>query len=170
MSFRPAFRILICVAKWIFSLGILLVGAAMIWGGRRVEGDRARVMSFPPAICVVVHSQPRTVKQRDMSRNRDITWIVPDVRYRFAVDGRTAEASAISTNSRRTSDPAWAESVCARYPVGSQHPCWYDPADPSQAYLERAPDAGGGIVKYLGGFLVLLGLLAPFLSRFTGDR
>ncbi|MBK7878770.1 MAG: DUF3592 domain-containing protein [Planctomycetes bacterium] len=86
------------------------------------------------------------------------------VTYRYVVDSieHTSDQVAFSDSGDRDH----ARAVLARHPVGSTSTCWVNPADPSDAVLERRVDnAWVGVL--LGVVFVLVGL---FLVRSARAR
>ncbi len=91
----------------------------------------------------------------------------PEVEYRYEVDGVTYTATAHEVfmgGSTKLSDRRWAERISNRFQVGQAAVAWYDPTDPSQAFLIR------GTREYGVPFLLLtLGLTGLVGCGFFAD-
>ncbi len=102
-----------------------------------------------------------TVQRRDSgssSRRRQVTrsW-KPVVEYDYEVNGRTHLSRSIWLDREDAGTRKFAESVVARFPVGSRHPNFYDPANPGRSALEIK----GGAVIWL---LFAIGIFCLFVA------
>jgi hypothetical protein len=103
-----------------------------------------------------------TVQRRDSgssnSRRRQVTrsW-KPVVEYDYEVNGRSHLSRSIWLDREDAGTRKFAEGVVARYPVGSQHAAFYDPANPGRSALEIK----GGAVIWL---LFAVGLFCLFVA------
>ncbi|MBN2191278.1 MAG: DUF3592 domain-containing protein [Polyangiaceae bacterium] len=90
------------------------------------------------AVCRVESAVVDVVSDEDGTRySAEIAFTVP-----AAAGARRATAKISGAQGSR----AAAQAIVARYPVGHQSPCWYDPWDPANATLERDPSRLEGIL------------------------
>lgn len=59
---------------------------------------------------------------------------IPLVKYEYTVDGKSHTAETVTPSEFMLPD-TWADSVFQQFPVGAETKAYYDPADPSQAFL-----------------------------------
>ena len=88
----------------------------------------------------------------------------PSFEYRVrTADGRTYTADSYDGSDSYTSDRAGQQTIVDRYNVGQSYPCWYNPANPTQAVLVRQLDWAliliGGIFLLVSVFIVTIGML-----------
>lgn len=104
----------------------------------------------------------------------------PDVTYEYTVDGESYRSSNVFPTPGRLwrSDRSWARDVVADYPDGETVTAYYDPDDPSQAFLvaDRTPliplvMVGIGGLATVGSLAtgIAAAVLFLFLSRNAGD-
>ena len=93
---------------------------------------------------------------------------MPRVRYAFEVDGRRFEGERIGFGD--DSGGANTAATLARYPVGATVTVYYDPADPSEAVLEReAPRGlGGGCLRLAAIALAAVAVIAAIATTVPG--
>ena len=81
----------------------------------------------------------------------------PLFRLKYTVAGREYTSSWTYDSTRIShADFHKANAVLARYEVGKQYPCWYDPKDPNKAVLVR--DLDPGLILFLIIPLVIMGI------------
>jgi hypothetical protein len=107
-----------------FSLIFIDVGSYMAW-----SQDHAMRAHVPVTANVL---------SRDIESNSDSdgTTYRPVVKYRYTVNGRSYESDQV-TVLKEASGHSWATGVLARIPSGDTVRAYYDPADPSSAFLLR---------------------------------
>ena len=137
----------------LFVMGLLkVVGAIKDW--RRYRESE----NWVPITGLVTASQVNEVQGDE---NTTSTY-GPSITYTYQVMGKSYEGSLISFGSEGVTygNRKKAEKVVARHPVGSQPIIYYDPADPSQAVLERKFIAAnaifGSIVLLIGAWMLYL--------------
>lgn len=121
-------------------LGVLVATIVLIvlvwwWHGRRMKRVRAQG-AWPTAMATIQSSATREVEERDHEGARQMVYY-PDVAFSYAAGGQTHVGKTIQPDSvlsyfRRDQ----AEACCARYPVGGEAKVRYNPAAPSEAYLQ----------------------------------
>lgn len=146
----------------LFGLIFTLIGAAVFAGMVAVPLYRAwDARDWAAAECTIEHSE--VVERTDS--DGDTTYGV-EVRYRYVVDGRTYRAARHDfTDGTRTSSAARPRAIVARLPPGRTVPCWYDPADPTQATIERTGWIGLIGLVPLAFVLIGVAVIAQALRR-----
>ena len=82
----------------------------------------------------------------------------PCVRVRYSVDGVRRESWSSGSSSDNSTDRAMALESLSRWQLGSECPCWYDPAAPGMVVLERGYSWWLWLLALLlPGALVLIG-------------
>ena len=95
-------------------------------------------------------------------RKDDEGYLLPEVEYRYTVDGTEYTSDVISFRPTRaanfTTKPA--RSVLQRFPVGSEVVVFFDPSRPESACLER-DGKGTMVLLFASAILVVVVALAP---------
>lgn len=81
-------------------------------------------------------------------------------------DGHRYQAQGYDSESQDSTDQASQQAILDQYSVGKTYPCWYNPADPTQAVLTRQFDWGGVVFTGLVGVVSLLIFLFLILGIF----
>ena len=81
----------------------------------------------------------------------------PNVQYSFSVDGKDYNGSRLSFRGYDSPSRADIEEMGVKYAAGTQHPVYYDGADPTQSVIERGTN-----------WLVYIGLLIPAVLVIVG--
>ena len=106
--------------------------------------------------CTVARSTVRSWSTDDGTSYR------ADILYKYSAHGREWRSNRVTFFSALSSGRGEARAIQDRYPAGSDHTAWVDPADPAQSVLEREFRP-----RYLLGLLPLLFLFAgAALMRF----
>lgn len=157
----------------LFMLPFLGFGLLALGFAGKVVLDHVRVASeFVETACVIVGK--RLVENRDS----DGSTYRPEFTFRFNAGGETVEATGYSiAGFISTSDRRGSERALARFVVGEEYPCWYDPRNPSRAVLTRAFPTFvfamsllfGAVFSVIGG-AVLFGALRSRSSRVSGSQ
>ncbi len=153
----------------IFALLMLLLGALLVGVGLFALQRRGAAKSWPqvPATIEVSEVRPDTFDDHPVYK--------PLVRYRYVAPGGTFTGDKLATTGRLYPKQAAAQKVVARYPVGTTVMARYNPADPSEAVIER--EGLGGIWFVLFGLLcwifpviggLSVGLSPQTLAAFLG--
>ncbi len=124
--------------------------------------------SFVPVVATVVESRVLAGKTRWSAK----------VSYRYAVGGKTYLSSEVSYARTEMSgllrggpSRAGASATAAEHPIGSTLYAYYDPANPSDALLDRSPPVGSPWVPIMWLLvLVALGSLLGVVPRTLGPR
>ncbi len=120
---------------------MMVFGAVFVAGGTTVAYgvvlrpmvDARAAAAWIPTTCRVLRSE---VRPESTSKGKRV-WGAA-VHYEYQAGGRRHEGSRRAfTPPVSTSDRDDAEDIVARYPIGADVPCWFDPADPASATLSR---------------------------------
>ena len=136
---------------------LLVLGVYGIVQSRRAE------RSFFPVEAVVLSKS--ISEDRGQAQESPGPVYGPVVEYRYQVGGATCTCNTVFSAGDVKRSRAWADKICDRYQVGQPVWAYYNPAEPSQAFLLR----GGRFVwRVVVGF-GLLGLvsLGEFAYWFT---
>lgn len=129
-----------------FALIMLLMGALLISLGLFTLQRHRAAAGWPRAPGVIEVSEvagERHFKNNLMYR--------PVIRYRYNAPGGPYSSDKLGNTGKLYAKEKQAQKITARYPVGSMVMACYNPADPSEAVLERG--VVGGI--WLAGFGLL---------------
>jgi hypothetical protein len=82
-----------------------------------------------------------------------------DIQYEYTVGGNTRIGEKVRSGMLQYNWRGPAARTCAKYPVGSEHPVFFDEGDPTDAVLETGGDAGFvPLALVVGGVFLLVGL------------
>lgn len=148
---------------------ILLVGGAfavfglpLVWLALSTFAKDRGIAKWPRAegkiISSRIASSIRTSRDKD-GYSQQYTTYTPEVAYSYAVDGTEYEGSAVARVDVSTSTRAVIAACVDRYAPGKAIMVFYDPADPTTAYLEVRRSVGAAILLGLGGTLTAIGVL-----------
>ena len=96
-----------------------------------------------------------------------IQYYAADVKYEYAVNGKTLTGSqlAFGTDSGLFSDPARALQEVEQYPIGRTVIVHFNPDNPQDALLNIGGTAGGALMIGFGVFFIVLGIAGLILFR-----
>jgi len=123
----------------------LLIGLLVLIMGFLAWREFEPILLFRPVDGVVVWSEVGTMRHVGFRRRRR-TRYVADVTYRYEVNGERFLSSQYRRTNMAASRSA-ASRRARRYVRGTRVPAWYNPLNPADAVLSRAPN------------LVLIGVL-----------
>jgi hypothetical protein len=135
------------------------VGLVAIWGGFELR-ERARRMTTWPSVLGRVTAS--AVVAEGAFQTDGSTSYYPQIRYTYVVAGRgyAGQRRSLLNVGVEGVFRGGAQRIVERYPVGSDVLVFYDPANPSEAILERTdPVAGPTLLVAVGVMLVLAGPL-----------
>jgi hypothetical protein len=139
--------------SWFFGSVLLLCGASFIYHGYRTRETSKRALRWPTVHGTITESDT----EKSTLHRRGSRLHVATVRYEYAVAGTTYRNDKIAIGGELSMSSAAARRRAASYAVGLTTMVHFNPADPSEAYLETAPQ--GAAISWLGGILgVGLGL------------
>jgi hypothetical protein len=136
---------------FIFGLAFTIPFAIMLWSVVESRG-------WEEVRCTVLSSQVRTHSSSDGS-----TYSV-DITYRYRWQGDTLRGNRYNFTFGSSSGYDGKAEVVARYPVGSEVPCWVDPRRPERSVLSRTVGWEALIILFPLVFVTigLFGLLGTF--------
>jgi hypothetical protein len=139
--------------KWVFPIAFLfclgLLYVILIYPAMRML--RAREWTETP--CVIQDSE--------VSHHSDGTYSV-DISYTYRVGGQTLTSDRYSLTESSSSGFDAKQAIVDRYPAGSRTVCFVNPADPSDAVIERGFTAGllWGLVPLMFMFFIVMGFIS----------
>lgn len=131
----------------------VLVGAGAAAYGVRDLSVASAATSWPTAEGVVLASR---VEASTTGGSRHSYY--PEVRYSYAVDGRSYEGTRVRISKIGSSDPDGAQGVVDAYPVGRRVEVRYDPAQPDACVLEAGVGAGEWFLPLFGLTFIAAGV------------
>jgi len=154
------FRIALPFVGGLFACLMLLCGALLVGIGLFALQRHRAAARWPEAVAQIETSE--VVPERHFEGD---LFYRPVVRYRYAAAGGLFVGDRLATTGKLYPKESAARRVVARYPVGTTVMARYNPADPSEAILER--HLSGGLWFTLFGLLcwivpVLLALQAGY--------
>lgn len=135
------------------TIGIVVINLALVlgyllvvrpWLGSREAAD------WTATTCRIVRSEVISTIERDR-RNRRLTMYELVLAYDYRAGDRTQHGEAIDFEARgRTTEAGDVHALQRRFPAGSDVPCWFDPAAPGHAVLDRGSwwPGGAGVVPF----------------------
>ena len=138
----------------IVSIVFVVVGGAAVWSGFELRDRAQRMIRWP--------SVPGSVTGTDIVADGTFedgsAAYYPRISYKYVVAGKeysSQRRSLINVGAGRFLRAGLRKTV-ERYPVGSEVTVFYDPADPSEAILERPdPVLGPTLLCAFGGMLAV---------------
>lgn len=135
-------------------IGLVIVGV----GGYVYVDEGAALDSGVEVDATVVGSDVEQRIRYDADGDRRTVYY-PRVTYEYSVDGETYRSSNLRAGLGRESMlESNARRTVERYPVGAQVTAYYDPENPSRAFLVAGRSSVPLIAGGLGAFFVLIGV------------
>lgn len=78
-----------------------------------------------------------TLSDVHVNRDSDGDSYRPDIHFEYEAGVQTFTSETYAFSQWATNDRSWARDIVAKYPVGSEHTCFYNPKNPSEAVLNR---------------------------------
>lgn len=138
-----------------FAVIMILLGALLISLGLFTLQRHRAAVRWPQAPGVIEVSE--VAAERHFKNN---LMYRPVIRYRYSAPGGPYVGEKLANTGKLYTEENKAQKITARYPVGSTVMALYNPADPSEAVLERG--ASGGV------WLVCFGLLCWIVPVVAG--
>jgi hypothetical protein len=121
------------VGGFLFGLVMLGLGIFIYYQMSNELGLGAESADWPAVNGTIVESNVATGEQT--VKGVRVTKYLTEISYDYAVGGKTFSGGRISFDPSMHVTAESAEAVVNRYPVGSEQPVHYDPADPTQSTL-----------------------------------
>jgi hypothetical protein len=139
----------------VFGAFIAAMGIWMIRLGRQSKATAEEAKHWPTTEAVITTSKVKKMPGANAKFRFKVA-------YRYEVGSQVYKNDRIAIGGEITSGRTRAEKRQAMYPEGSAHAVVYNPAKPSEVYLEPGVE-GGGRLEWVGGLLgVLVGALLLF--------
>lgn len=147
----------------LFAWTAMLAGAGAIAYAWWLNQRAGVVASWPRTQGEVLES--RVERERSSSTHGSTITFAPRIRYQYEVQGRSFTSDRIAVGGTLdTSSKKRAAERTRRWPVGAKVPVFYNPRDPSEAYLK--PDAES--VWLIGAIGAVVGLVGLGFAGFIG--
>ncbi len=144
-----------------------LVGLFGMWLAARAWKKDSAIARWPRApgrIEVAIVTSWQSQSRDDAGHTYETTMYQPQVRYTYTVEDRTLKGDRFA----RVVVSSSSKPNLTRYSAGSEVQVYYDPADPSIAYLEVHRSIGAIILFCFGGLFLGIGVLVPTLVLLAG--
>ena len=151
------------LARWA-SLGgavlTVLVAIAFFLDGRIIAHEKEASLTWPTTPGTITSCELREVRNKPRRLPYEIVRYTVDVTYSYTVDGEPYEGDRVALI-----DSLWSEGSAqareSKYQVGTTHPVYYNPDDPSRAVLEPGDTSEDrASFETVMGIALPLGLLA----------
>jgi Protein of unknown function (DUF3592) len=141
----------------LMSLVFIAIGLGLLYYARSVSAKARESLLWPQTEGTISHSAVLLQMQQAASSTNAATYKA-DVTYRYKVQGRDYSSERISL-SDFSSSGGRAQGIVDRYADGATVAVYYNPANPSEAVLERGSTAGIGVLYIIGGIFAATGLM-----------
>jgi hypothetical protein len=146
----------------LMSLVFIAIGLGVLYYARSVAAKAQQSLSWPSTEGVISHSAV-LLQMQQTSNSTDTVTYKADVAYRYKIQGRNYSSDRL-TLADFSSTARRAQGIVDRYADGAPVTVYYNPADPSDAVLERGGTSGIGVLYIFGGVFAAAGLLLLFGS------
>ncbi len=137
------------IAFAVFALPFLGLGIYMIRTGVRKGRISSRRDEFEPVRARVRSSELR--KHTSTSGGGGVWW-APEIEYQYSVDGETYTSDSVWPGEDMSgTDRERREEIVDEYSEGEVVEAYYDPADPSVAFLENESRGGASVLLVVMG-------------------
>ena len=139
-------------------------------------GSFSQLQSYQAGSCTITAKQLLQEKERHTrtknghTSTTTTTVYVPDFQFTVqAADGRRYPAQGYDALRTSSSDRSGQQAIVNQYTVGQTYPCWYNPANPTQAVLTREFNwfvfIIPGLFLFIGGVFVIFGIVVILRRR-----
>ena len=147
----------------IFGITFAICGLVAIMVARSMSEQDRTIAGWPRAPGMITTSRienVQTTTRDNRGFSRRITVPAPVLKFTYTALGQEQQGDQVSRFGMAfTPDPL------IRYPVGQAVMVYYDPAEPTTAYLEAPQSPASKIFAIIGSVFVLIGIAAPFVAR-----
>lgn len=147
------------VGPSLLSLLFVVIGVFILRHARGVAAKARQSLAWPSTTGVVAHS---SVSPPSAAAD-ETTWAA-SVAYQYQVKGKSYSSTNISLADVSTSSENRARAIAERYPRNAQVVVFYNPANPSEAVLERSGGGGVTLLSVIGAAFGGVGLFLLVLS------
>lgn len=143
------------------ALALAFVAFGAVFGGIgvvRLTAEYRRLGTWQPVEATVLN------KRVDVRYDSDGNTYRPEITYRYFVNDQAYTSThTLPLNESRSG--RWAYRIIQRFAVGGRYTAWYDPANPSDAFIVRSHSiiapvfTAIGVVVTLGGCFAVVGAL-----------
>lgn len=147
------------------SLGALLVviGIMVLLTRRRSAAKQAASLTWPNCDGRITQSVIESERDKD-----DRVSYSARIAYAYEVNGQGLAADRVAWGGRAgSSNPAEAEALVARYPVGTTAKVTYNPDKPEEAVLEPSATGGLFVMLIVGISFIAVGLVFLVIGPFV---
>lgn len=139
-------------------------------------GSFSQLQRYQAGSCTITAKQLRQEKERHTRTSNGhrstttTTVYAPDFQFTVqAADGRRYAAQGYDALGTSSSDRNGQQAIVNQYTVGKTYPCWYNPANPTQAVLTREFNWFvffiPGLFLLIGGVFVIFGIVKILMRR-----
>lgn len=121
-------------------------------GGTIMWREQQRLTTWLPVEATVLS------KSVDRHSDDDGTTYSPVVVYSYRVNGRSFRSDRVLPISESRSG-RWADHIIENYDVNQKYTAWYNPADPSQAFLRRSRSIVAAVFTGVGVLLIVIAVV-----------
>jgi len=147
----------------LFAWAAMVAGAGAIGYAWLLHRRAEVVASWPRTQGEFLES--RVERERSSSTHGASITFAPRIRYQYEVQGRRFTSVKIAVGGTLdTSSEERAAERTHRWPVGAAVPVFYNPRDPSEAYLETDAES----VWFIGAIGAVVGLVGLGIAGFIG--
>lgn len=117
---------------------ILLFAGVGVWMILKSNKDKKKVgesTNWPSTSGTITDSH--ITESVSTSDDNNITYYRPAISYKYEVIGTSYESNRLMFGAAQSGSRGGAQTVVAKYPVGSAVTVYYNPVDPKEAVLER---------------------------------
>ncbi|HYE21037.1 MAG TPA: DUF3592 domain-containing protein [Tepidisphaeraceae bacterium] len=139
MSFAKTFIFTPLTVLFVVVMAVVLIGVCVVlplgalgYNAYRIVLQDHAIRTYKPTVALVTESRVQTRIVR--GRKSSTTKYDPVIKYKYEVDGKGYAASHV-TPLGDVDSRGPAEKLVADHPRGAPRKAWYDPTDPSNAFL-----------------------------------
>lgn len=132
----------------LLGIGFLWFGGSLLRSGVATLRAVSRREEYEPTSARVLHSE--TAVRNDSN--------VPVIEYEYTVAGETYTSDSVYPGRVTTPNRSKTVNVVADHPEGETVEAYYDPADPTKAFLVNEPSGSGFFATVAGVLFVLVGV------------
>ena len=152
-SRRPT--VAVAILSWVFGTVFGSIGGTMLMRETR------QLSEWRPVQATVLRTSV------DSRTDSDGNTYLPVVEYRYAVNDRVYSSNR-TMPIRESRSGRWAYNVIKEFRPGATYTAWYDPQDPSQAFIVRSHSIVAPVFAAIGAIVIVVGCGVAVAAR-RGD-